>query len=206
MPVFVWRAYPEAPRRAAFFEETLGPGERGPGGSRRRAAASIIPFGEIMTDPRTASDDRRTPDRRRRAAHYRVERSDAPATFGRWASGSSRAGVFGPLGLADNRAGRESSTRPWLVDSGPMIAPLAARIRLTDGPDVVREIIGNRSGHERHRVGRHAGAHGVPASSATPDRCDDLCRESWRGSGKHRQRGQGRGVVGQPPNCRFDRS
>ena len=139
LPVFVWRAYPEAPRRAMFFEETLRRVSAAPGVTSA-AAASIIPFGEIVTDPRTrlTIDGRPTEDDARPTIGLNVVTPDYFRTMG---IAVVEGRVFSPLDLADTTPvaiiNETTARRFW-----PNDRPLAARIKLTDGPDVVREIIG----------------------------------------------------------------
>ncbi len=139
LPVFVWRTYPEAPRRAVFFEETLGQVSAAPGVASA-AAASIIPFGEIMTDPRTrlTIEGRPTKDDARPTIGLNVVTPDYFRTMG---IALVEGRVFSPLDLADTTpvaiVNETMARRFWPNDPA-----LVARIELTDGPDVVREVIG----------------------------------------------------------------
>ena len=139
LPVFVWRMYPEAPRRAMFFEETLRRVRAAPGVTSA-AAATIIPFGEIMTDTRTrlTIEGRPTEDSARPTIGLNVVTPDYFRTMG-IAVVEGRA--FSPLDLTDTApvaiVNETMARRFWPDDR-----PLGARIRLTDGPDVVREIVG----------------------------------------------------------------
>ena len=139
LPVFVWRAYPEAPRRAVFFEETLRRVSAAPGVTSA-AAATIIPFGEIMSDTRTrlTIEGRPTEDDARPTIGLNVV---TPGYFRTMGIAPVEGRVFSPLDLADTAPVaviNETMARRFWPDG----RPLAARIRLTDGPDVVREIIG----------------------------------------------------------------
>ena len=139
LPVFVWRTYPEAPRRALFFEETLRRVSAAPGVTSA-AAASIIPFGEIVTDTRTrlTIEGRPTEDDARPTIGLNVVTPDYFRTMG---IAVVEGRVFSPLDLTDTTPvaiiNETMARRFW-----PNNRPLAARIKLTDGPDVVREIIG----------------------------------------------------------------
>ena len=139
LPVFVWRAYPDAPRRAVFFEETLQQVSAAPG-VKSAAAASIIPFGEIMTDPRTrlTIEGRPTEEDARPTIGLNVVTPDYFRTMG-IAVDEGRG--FSPLDLAVTTPvaiiNETMARRFW-----PNDRPLGARIRLTDGPDVIREIVG----------------------------------------------------------------
>ena len=99
LPVFVWRAYPEAPRRALFFEETLQQVSAVPGVTSA-AAASIIPFAEIMADPRTrlTIEGRPTEDDARPTIGLNVVTPDYFRTMG---IALVEGRVFSPLDLAD---------------------------------------------------------------------------------------------------------
>ncbi len=139
LPVFVWSRYPTEPQRATFFQETLRRIEGVPGVTAA-GAASTIPFHEVLGDTRT-----------RLTIEGRPTAADARPTIG---VNVASPGYFRAMGIAvvQGRAFGPTdvgSTTPVAVINETMARrfwpdddPLGQRIRVTDGPDVAREIIG----------------------------------------------------------------
>jgi putative ABC transport system permease protein len=139
LPVFVWSRYPTDVQRAMFFRETLQRIEAVPGVTAA-GAASRIPFSEALSDTRTTlTIEGRPPD------------ADARPTIG---VNVVTPGYFRVMGIALVR-GRafgpadRSETTPVAVINETMARrfwpdddPLGTRLRVSDGPDVSREIIG----------------------------------------------------------------
>jgi putative ABC transport system permease protein len=139
LPVFVWSRYPTDVQRATFFRETVGRIEEVPG-VIAAGAASTIPFSEVVGDTRT----RLTIEGRPTAADARPTigvNIATPGYFRVMGIAVVRGRTFGPTDLRDTTPVaviNETMARRFWPDE----EPLGKRIRVNDGPDVSREIIG----------------------------------------------------------------
>jgi putative ABC transport system permease protein len=139
LPVFVWSRYPTDEQRAMFFRDTVERIESLPGVTSA-GAASTIPFSEALSDTRT-----------RLTIEGRPTDSDAQSTialnvvtpryFRAMGIAVARGRTFGPADLRETTPvaviNETMARRFWPDDD-----PLGKRIRVDDGPDVNREIIG----------------------------------------------------------------
>jgi putative ABC transport system permease protein len=139
LPVFVWSRYPTEEQRVMFFRDTLQRIQALPG-VRSAGAASTIPFSEALSDMRT-----------RLMIEGRPTDADARPTI---AVNVVTSGYFQAMGVAVARGrafgpadGREATPVAVINETmarrfWPGEDPLGMRIRVDDGPDVSREIIG----------------------------------------------------------------
>ena len=139
LPVFVWSRYPTDAQRATFFQETLREIEAVPGVTAA-GAASTIPFSEVTGDTRT----RLTIEGRPTAADARPTigvNVVTPSYFQAIGIEVVRGRTFVATDLRDTipvAVINETMERRFWPDENA----LGKRIRVNDGPDVPREIIG----------------------------------------------------------------
>jgi len=139
LPVFVWSRYPTDAQRATFFQETLR-GIDGVPGVTAAGAASTIPFSEVLGDTRT----RLTIEGRPTAADARPTigvNVVTPSYFRAIGIAVVRGRTFVATDLRDTTPVaviNETMERRFWPDGDA----LGKRIRVNDGPDVPREIIG----------------------------------------------------------------
>jgi putative ABC transport system permease protein len=139
LPVFVWSRYPTDVQRANFFRETLQRIEAVPGVTAA-GAASRIPFSEALSDTRTTLtiEGRPTDADARPTIGVNVV---TPGYFRVMGIAVVRGRTFGPADLRETTpvavVNETMARRFWPDDD-----PLGKRIRVSDGPDVSREIIG----------------------------------------------------------------
>jgi predicted permease len=139
LPVFVWSRYPTEEQRAMFFRDTLQRIEALPG-VRSAGAASTIPFSEVLSDTRT----RLTIEERATDAEARPTIAVNVVTSGYFRAmgiAVARGRAFGPADVREATPvaviNETMARRFW-----PGEDPLGSRIRVDDGPDLSRGIIG----------------------------------------------------------------
>ena len=139
LPVFIWSRYPTEAQRATFFQETVRRIEAVPG-VIEAGAASRIPFSEVLGDTRT----RLTIEGRATAADARPTigvNVVTPSYFQAIGTLIARGRTFTATDLRDTTPvamiNEAMERRFW-----PGEDAIGKRIRVNDGPDVLREIIG----------------------------------------------------------------